>query len=477
MKQAVVIVHGMGEQIPMGTLDGFVETVWSKDPSLVPKGKPDANTGGPRRDNASWGKPDERTRSYEVRRITTESDKNRTRTDFYEYYWAHLMHGTTWEHVWAWMHGLLFRDPFSRVPPRLRLAWGALWAVTLAGLAIVAWGMLRNDPGDRSPLETIFWGFAGLAATAALSNILLKRFGDIARYVSATPLNVDRRQEIRESGVDLLQTLIESKEYGQPEYDRIIVVGHSLGTIIAYDILTQLFARKARTFDMTKPQPEREKLEDMIRQAAGLLGTTYAANSVGSDLDLEVYQVQQARAAAEAQAAGAEWPITDFITLGSPLAHAEFLMAEDRHALRDKQLRRILPTCPPVLEFDASTGLRHFTYGPGKSPSDPRRPHHGAMFAYTRWTNIYSDHAALLWGDIISGPVGEVFGLESEHQVLIGARDIAVLPAMHNVAVASGMRRPLLTHTKYWNMQARAEALPHDVPHHIDTLRKALRLA
>ncbi len=99
MKQAVVIVHGMGEQIPMGTLEGFVETVWTKDHSLVSRGKPDANTGGDRIDNASWGKPDERTRSYEVRRITTGSDVYYNRTDFYEFYWAHRMQGTTWEHV------------------------------------------------------------------------------------------------------------------------------------------------------------------------------------------------------------------------------------------------------------------------------------------------------------------------------------------------------------------------------------------
>lgn len=30
MKQAVVILHGMGEQIPMETLNGFVKKVWDR---------------------------------------------------------------------------------------------------------------------------------------------------------------------------------------------------------------------------------------------------------------------------------------------------------------------------------------------------------------------------------------------------------------------------------------------------------------
>ena len=42
--QAVVIVHGMGEQRPMSTLRGFVEAVWSRDPRLRREaGHPNAN--------------------------------------------------------------------------------------------------------------------------------------------------------------------------------------------------------------------------------------------------------------------------------------------------------------------------------------------------------------------------------------------------------------------------------------------------
>jgi len=30
-KQAVLLIHGIGEQRPMDTLRGFVETVWTSD--------------------------------------------------------------------------------------------------------------------------------------------------------------------------------------------------------------------------------------------------------------------------------------------------------------------------------------------------------------------------------------------------------------------------------------------------------------
>jgi hypothetical protein len=34
MKQAVVLIHGIGEQVQMDTLRGFVDAVWTTDSSL-----------------------------------------------------------------------------------------------------------------------------------------------------------------------------------------------------------------------------------------------------------------------------------------------------------------------------------------------------------------------------------------------------------------------------------------------------------
>ena len=466
----------------MQTLEGFIETAWTEDRSLISEGKKDPLTGKARTTNASWGKPDPRNRSYEVRRVTTEAAKDGGYTDFYEFYWAHLMHGNTWEHVQGWITGLLLRNPVTRVPPRVRFAWIVLWLIALVALYAFLRSLLPGDGSQPSAWAAILSGVAGLAVAAFVSNVLVKRFGDVARYVSAKPTNVARRQEIREKGVELLDTLITSKKGAEPEYDRIIVVAHSLGTIVAYDILTHLFARKKGSFDASQPQPERETLEELIRSAAGLPATAAeAAGDAPTDppqpLDIEGFQAQQFAALTEAQAAGADWPITDFVTLGSPLTHAEFLMAESLPDLRDKQARRILPTCPPVLEYDGKTKLHHFTYGGDKSPSDPRKPHHAALFAYTRWTNLYSDHLALLWGDVISGPVGKVFGLTGFGAEVAGVRDIAVLPDLDgDNRPAKGMKRLMLTHNSYWKLARNAEETRPDVPHHIVKLREALKI-
>jgi len=480
MKQAVVFVHGMGEQIPMETITGFVDTMWTKDLALTDAGELDPNTGGKRTANASWVKPDRRTRSFEVRRITTESDKNHRRVDFYEFYWAHLMYGTTWEHVWGWLKGLLLRNPFNRVPPRMLPAWLVLWLITLAGFSVLIWGFLPREDGQIPAWQAVLTGLGGLVASALFANVVIRRFGDVARYVSAKPSNVARRQEIREKGVELLETLIDSrktrlvdgKRVEVPEYDRIIVVAHSLGTIVAYDMLALLFARRNRDFPAGKRQPKREAMEDMLRAAL-------ATGEDAKPFDAAVFRELQGELWIEANNQGARWPISDFITLGSPLTHAEFLMARSKDKLRDQQNARLFPTCPPVLEYDQYTKRRHFTYipyGTETQPEIPRLPHHAALFAYTRWTNLYSDHWWLIWGDIISGPVGRAFAIFKGGTPVAGIRDIAVLPKYHSGAPANGFRRRLFSHNLYWKDDHWAEKDQPAVPDHIRELRGVLDL-
>ncbi|TIP96430.1 MAG: hypothetical protein E5X57_38255, partial [Mesorhizobium sp.] len=59
LSQAVVIVHGMGEQRPMDTLRGFVQAVWSYDRARAPfyaHVADPANPGG-EKINRSWITP------------------------------------------------------------------------------------------------------------------------------------------------------------------------------------------------------------------------------------------------------------------------------------------------------------------------------------------------------------------------------------------------------------------------------------
>src|SRR5712671_5413265 len=96
-KQAVVVIHGMGEQKPMDTIRGFVRAVWETDSAVTANGLQNPAE--------VWNKPDIRTGSLELRRITTrqsvpsEAFPPGVRSDFYELYWADLSAGSTWEQV------------------------------------------------------------------------------------------------------------------------------------------------------------------------------------------------------------------------------------------------------------------------------------------------------------------------------------------------------------------------------------------
>lgn len=476
-KQAVVVIHGMGEQLPMQTLLSFVDTAWAKDDSLVDRGKPDPNSGGPRNDNVFWSKPDRRGRSFELRVITTESAKKDRRTDFYEFYWSHLIVDTSWQQLRAWVLGLMLRNPFTRVPRAVLPLWILLWLIGIAA-AVAAAYLLRPRVADATWAFAIAGALLAAVASWFASGFLVHYLGDVARYVQPRPANVARRQEIRENGVRLLESLMGVREDGRIDprrpYDRIVVVAHSLGTIIAYDILTHAFARinalTTQSADSPAAQDARVALEAMIRDAL--------AGQVRWDLD--AFQARQAAAAKELVAAGNPWIVSDFVTLGSPLTHAEFLITRDRAHLTREKSQRILPCCPPTLEYDGQTKLRHFTYrawsvdtlGNRRDPAAPRMPHHAALFAYTRWTNLYSPHRFIAWGDIISGPVGAAFGLEDGGENLRGIRDIAVLPEL-DANGRPAARRPFFTHTRYWRETPATNGIP---AHHIRALRAAIRL-
>lgn len=488
MKQAVVIIHGMGEQIPMETLTGFVDSVWTTDGALVDPGKPDPDTGKARGEivrNASWSKPDRRNRSYELRVITTEAASNGRRVDFFEYYWAHLITDTTWAQVRAWILELMLRNPRRDVPRGVLPVWILLWLIALGGGVAFLFTLRPTLNGVQGSWPGAIAVALGTAILGWLMGFFASYFGDVARYVKAKPPNVARRQEIRENGVQLLETLMGLRADGTfaPEgeraYDRIIVVAHSLGTIVAYDILTHAFARVNAIADRTAdpfPQDKRIELEAMIR--AGLASPLQAGAETEAWLDS--YQALQADARRELNQTGNPWIVSDFVTLGSPLTHAEFLMVRDRAGLSEAKQQRVLPSCPPTLEFDGKTKLHHFTYpgplasrGHGDNPRAPRVPHHAALFAYTRWSNLHSRHWGILWGDIISGPLRNAFSLEKGGKpALSGIRDIEVMPCVDDEGKrVAGDRRPFFSHTKYWTARKPPAKNPH-----IDRLRKALRL-
>lgn len=184
-KQAVLLIHGIGEQRPMDTLRGFVEEVWRKDASIQ----------NPHAGNGVWSKPDNLSRSFELRRLTTPQNNAGIKTDFFEFYWAHLMDGTSYGHVWAWTTSLLFRRP-STVPTQLK---GVYWAlVTAFALALLlAANAIRAQASGHFTISPWVQAIVSLLVVPLCGFVVLKTVGDAARYLHVAPTNVQRRHEVR----------------------------------------------------------------------------------------------------------------------------------------------------------------------------------------------------------------------------------------------------------------------------------------
>lgn len=421
-RQAVLLIHGIGEQRPMASLREFVDAVWVSDRAVQ---RPGAQAG------AFWSKPYNLSQNFELRRLTTGENRAGHRTDFFEFYWAHLMHGTRIGHVLAWAATLMLRRP-GGVPADLRPAWWLLWALIAAGTAgALMFALARpHVPGWASLLLT---GAVLPAAYAVAGNII----GDAARYLHVAPANVQRRHEIRSAGLRVLASL-----HAQG-YDRIVVVGHSLGAVIGYDILANAWAawHTEDTGESSKNFEVTHALEHLAAEVAA-----------GAPLAMDEYRAGQAACLDELAGNGSRWRVSDFVTLGSPLAHAAVLLAGDAQDLRQRFEQRELPTCPPALERTTAAGepVRRFTYRDAE-----RRTllHQAAGFAPTRWTNLYFPARWVVWGDLVGGPAAPVFG-----------------PGVLDVPVRTTHWGGLLGHTRYW-----APGKTGDT--HLAALRKALDLA
>lgn len=403
LKTAVVVIHGMGEQRPMDTIRALVSALWTHDRDIT----------GPRTATI-YSKPDQITGSFELRRITTRNvpleDDHEKRVDFFEFYWAYLMTGNTVRSVAGWLVNLLIRSP-QTVPRRLLLPWiaglvlliGTSLVMALAGLKPE---LLKGFGIDLPGWLTLVVGVASLVLGVFFANWLAPVAGDAARYLSAKPDNVEARQKIREAGVDLLKQL-----HASGDYDRIVVVGHSLGAVIGYDVLNYAWGRlgsEVLTAAHGQGSPALTALVALEKAAGGLLHaekTERGAARSGYRAAQRAYQLELARPQADGKPV---WLVSDYVTLGCPLSKADVLLGKDARDLEARKRLREAPTCPPFLEKDDAKNKRfRFSY-PIDEPV--RIPHHAAVFAPVVWTNVYFPNVLILFGDIISGRVSPLLG-------------------------------------------------------------------
>lgn len=519
-KQAVVVVHGMGEQRPLETLRSFVETVHQRDLSKTLEDDDEQQVDDPvlGRVNRVWIVPDKTTGSIGLRRISTPANRNKVRTDFFEFYWADIMQGTPTEMVTSWIGGLLLRSPY-RVPRRLPvwIAWLLLWllaiafvffsfaimeptkgpfshavesmvaglravrtpvsiALAVAGLALLAYRAAKTKPIARIrlglPLVLAFvaaalyyfldtfghpkiWASALAAGVAGLvASFLVPYVGDVVRYARATPATVAKREAIRERGLQLLRALHAEKDWrGKYTYDRIVVVAHSLGSIISYDLLVHLWEELGPNHKR-KDLPSK-KVVVALGEVDKFVGRVWGKPQGGDSTPFSIDDYRNAQKALfdELVTSDQGWRISDFITVGSPLVHTEFLLVDSRDEMERNFKERFLSSAPPRPDEPRTSML----YGKGN-----RFAHFAAPFAAVRWTNIYDEHWFPLCGDIVSGPVA------SRERFGPGIRE-------HKVAIRRpGLLSRFVTHTLYWTWRDDYDS--KCPPDHIRYLREALDL-
>ena len=483
-RQAIVVVHGQGQQRPMGTIRDFVEALWTANPDVQPK---------PGESRETWIVPDNKSGLYELQRITTP-EHNERRTDFYELYYADLLANTPIRNLWRWLQRLLWIDP-QEVPSRMHWPWSVFWILSLIasglalwvvldiplllhsdwrapftdadpwnawlGLAIIVVALLvlilpkffrSTDQAKSIPLwlvtvaivvglifiyvtkSGIIIGAVALCFLIYLAiNFLLPLFGDAASYLSAQTDTVGSRQALRERGLKLLRALHE-----EAEYDRIVIVAHSLGTVLAYDLLQLLWHDVGPTKDNQPSDDAVAALEKVAEfSKAPRPGWKEGGVAVYQELQWAAFtELRQQKPAPKGEdgtpAKQGGWKVSDFVSLGSPLASAQFLITEGKKDFERMKHERVLPTAPP----QPRDGTQGFV---SEDPvSKKKSTHHASVFSTVRWTNIYDEFDPLIFihGDVIGGPL---------------APDDVLGPAINDINVTIKRHgKRLFSHNSYW---------------------------
>lgn len=432
IRTAVVMVHGMGEQVPLETVNQFVRT------ALPRTGEPPTRQ--------YFSRPDVVSGSYEARKMaayaqpvvpTAEHPRVHDRFDFYEYHWSYKMTGNRLADFVPTLWRLLWRRPSTR-PEGLRVIWLIAWGIILILFALFVWFLLARTADqevDAASVIGFILGVAiGLPAAAFLASVVmwvLKLLGntvttyfvDVARYLDNSPRSYAVRRDIRDGMVSLLRGIHESGKY-----QRVVVVAHSLGGYIAYDGLTSLWAEYHTAHsgpiqDDDKPAPKLEGREEVQKAGRALRDAAAKYNwaeeqpklldRVPADVQalIDDYRDKQFEFWQGLRAQGSPWLVTDFITLGTPMYFADLLYTRERSEFLELVRRAELPVCPPIprSQMVEKTALPEREVYCSKERGR-WVPYHAAIFAAVRWTNLYFPAEKGFWGDWFGGPLRGLFG-------------------------------------------------------------------
>ncbi|MFT4744252.1 MAG: hypothetical protein ACI9AD_000091 [Nitriliruptoraceae bacterium] len=403
-RRAILVVHGMGEQRPLDTLDRLAHAVLSEYDE----------------DHRQYlSRPTLIGDSYEARRyiipgIYDDPVHARPQTDLFEYHWSPLMTGNRLDDLIGTLRRILLQWPW-RVPAGIRALWLVMWALIVT-VAIILVRRAAEGGISATDVVTVIAGtgilgtIVSFAVTRLLPRPLTGSFVDVVRYLDPSPRSHVVRRDIRRGAVAMLREL-------NDEYDRVIVVAHSLGSYIAYDAIRQLWGERDDDYAGDPPPSDgMPVVADGLDQAEAASIPLRGDGSPPSDDDLDAFRSAQRQLSAGLRDDGHTWRISDLVTLGSPMYFADQLYTRDRAGFDRKVTHHEFPTCPPVDDYPswqqragAATEpdrARRWTYVRGGR----RVLYDAAPFAVVRWTNMWFPARLYVFGDFFGGALAPLFG-------------------------------------------------------------------
>jgi hypothetical protein len=218
---------------------------------------------------------------------------------------------------------------------------------------------------------------------------------------------------VRAAAGDLLDALHAERDpsTGRPRYDRVVVIGAGLGSVVGYAAVHDCWARRAPLEgaagpDRPGPAHELERARRRLAVADARVGAEARSGGAGAEarsgaagggehelvpLRTEYRRRQTALAALlreESERGPRRWIVSDLVTMGSPLARTDVLTPRAASGGRQDPHRRVgsgeLSACPPPAGW-ADAGA-------------------AGAFAAVRWTNLW------FVNDAVAGPVAGHLG-------------------------------------------------------------------
>lgn len=267
-KTAIIVVHGMGKQTKFEMLSLFAENL-GKNYAHINKMKTLPQY------EIKLAKFSDNYYLARAETLLKDSELNETDVHIYESYWAPITQGkvkfrdvisffitSTLSSILRWKQNKKFKRRIFGKQIEMKANKGVLiyLFITLLLLMGIAGGiyLLADIAKDIFPIVNPVKSLALIPLAViviAIRWFFVEFFGDVSAYIS--PYKSFKFNEIRDAIQKASYEVFECV-YSDKSYDKIIIAGHSLGSLISYDVLNSL-TRNEEIYGTDYKVPERTR--------------------------------------------------------------------------------------------------------------------------------------------------------------------------------------------------------------------------